>query len=599
MVFSTSQVLGKRSATELPSTSQSGKRITQRSAPQIYQDAEDVVAHSSRSGARSCRQYSRPHLKQQRASKVVPAADQLLAQEQDENVPPADVEICTPSATRFKNVLETSPSTPKHRVRVLGGLLTPQTPRIYSPSSNQTDNVYTQARQLFAQSSYSAKLIGRDQEKQHLREILRQAESQQQGSCTYISGPPGTGKSALIHEVLEDFQHEGAYCISVVNCSGLKSAAQVYEKLATDLLPASTSKTPLEARLKRLFTTKRSENTSYVVILDEIDSLADSDCEILYNIFECALLPSSSLTLIGIANALDLTDRFLPRLKSRGLKPRLLPFLPYTAQQISEIITQRLKSLLSKEKSSSADFVPVIHPAAIQLCGKKIASQTGDLRKAFSLVRRAIDAVEKDSHQASIQSSPTKTVLGEIGNTRTILTPSKLTASRALSTFTVENAPRATISHMARLAASIFNNHATTRLAGLNLQQKAVLCSIINKESRRMNRDPYLTPSKTINKAPTVGELFMLYTSLCKRDDGVLQPLKDTEFRDVVASLETLGLVHESKARSSGFSTPATSSRGGRMTNEQAIASIVTEKEMRDSLKGPGAGLLDRLLDES
>jgi cell division control protein 6 len=92
---------------------------------------------------------------------------------------------------------------------------------------------------------------------------------------------------------------------------------------------------------------------------------------------------------------------------------------------------------------------------------------------------------------------------------------------------------------------------------------------------------------------------------LCTRDEGILQPLKNTEFRDVVASLETLGLVQESTGRTTSFLTPTkTPSRIGKNPDERQIVSAVSEKEMIDSLKGAGAGagagadLLQRLMYE-
>jgi cell division control protein 6 len=54
------------------------------------------------------------------------------------------------------------------------------------------------------------------------------------------------------------------------------------------------------------------------VILDEIDQLISIDQTILYKFFEWAQMANSRLVLVGIANALDLTDRFLPRLKAKG-----------------------------------------------------------------------------------------------------------------------------------------------------------------------------------------------------------------------------------------------------------------------------------------
>lgn len=575
------------------------KRVTRGSAPQIFEDASDSQSTSRKPVTARVVQSSRKRVATVKKIEdtVLCDAPELCIDVQDENIPPAEVVITTPSTNRFKNVLETTPSTPKHRVRVLGGLLTPRTPRSIDALKTREHNVYAQARQLFIQSAAPAKLIGRDTERQQLRVFIQNSIDTSSGGCTYVSGPPGTGKSALVQEVLDEFETTSEILVSNINCVTLRTASQVYGKMLEDLVPGSNSnKTSAEAQLRRLFTSKSGKKT-HVVMLDEVDSLVDVECEILYNIFEWAMHASSSLTLIGIANALDLTDRFLPRLKVRGLKPQLLPFLPYNAQQISQIISDKLRTLLPKTSTASPDFVPCMHPAAIQLCGKKIASQTGDLRKAFNLVRRAIDQAEKEALSKQGQNSPSKQPLGEVANP-SLQSPSLFSHSRTHLNFSVEMAPRATIAHVAKLASSIFNNGTLSRLGGLNLQQKAVLCSIVNKESKRQGRDLFITPTKTANKAPTVAELFLKYTSLCKRDDGVLQPLKDTEFRDVVASLETLGLVHESKARSSSLLTPSSSSRNNRNNDDRQIVSAVAEKEMRESLSGPGADLLQRLLDE-
>ena len=48
----------------------------------------------------------------------------------------------------------------------------------------------------------------------------------------------------------------------------------------------------------------------------------------------------------GIANALDLTDRQLPRLKAQvSCQPKLIHFAPYNKDQIVSIIQHRLKQV--------------------------------------------------------------------------------------------------------------------------------------------------------------------------------------------------------------------------------------------------------------
>ena len=55
------------------------------------------------------------------------------------------------------------------------------------------------------------------------------------------------------------------------------------------------------------------------------------------------LLSEIMFSVVGIANALDLTDRILPRLQARpNCKPQLLHFAPYTKDQIVAILEDRL-----------------------------------------------------------------------------------------------------------------------------------------------------------------------------------------------------------------------------------------------------------------
>jgi len=540
--------------------------------------------------------------------------EESLATVTNENVAPSITS--TPTATRFQDVLGLDiPKTPRHRVQLAGKLLTPRSQRSVRTSIAKGQNIYATARQLFAQSSNANKVIGRETEKHQLRHFVSKAIENRRGGCTYVSGPPGTGKSALVQELVQEYESQPTVNVGIMNCVTCKTSTEAYERLLQELVPTvKTSRKSAKQTLANLFTSsKQRVPTTYLVLMDEIDNLLDGDCDVLYSMFEWALHRASSLVLIGIANALDLTDRFLPRLKSRNLKPQLLPFLPYTAQQVSTIITEKLCSLLAVDTSVAKSFIPIMHPAAVQLCSKKIASQTGDLRKAFNLVRRTIDQMEREtsSEMSSRQSvTPTKQPLTELANlARTPpLTPPSLSALKpiesadaqpsSMASLTAEDAPRATIAHVARLASSLFNNGTLSRLSGLNLQQKAVLCSLVAGEKRRIQRDPYTTPSKSTTRIPTVKELFGKYSMLCKKDEGVLQPLKNSEFRDVVASLETLGLIHESCGRATGLLTPSSTSRGSRNSDEKQVICAVSERELRESLTGAGADLLQRLFDE-
>lgn len=521
----------------------------------------------------------------------------------------------TPSTPARHRDAFASPSTPRHVVMSAGKLFkrtTPSTP--LSPSTVQT--VYHSARQLFARGTEPGQLVGRESERQQLTTFLERCSpsAASPSGCLYVSGPPGTGKSAMVSEITQGVAEVEGLRSTYINCMSIKSSQGLYSTLLEALgEDKNASEADAVSTLQSLFCPgKNSSPTVYLVTLDEIDHILTMGLESLYRVFEWSLSKSSRLVLVGIANALDLTDRFLPRLKSKNLKPDLLPFLPYTGPQIKQIITSRLNSLMPEEKTG---YVPFIHPAAIELCSRKVASQTGDLRKAFEICRRALDLVEQETRskhedearEQLLQLSPSKRPLGEkVNNSSADSKGSKSVVqlmAQSLKTLTPETAPRASIGHLNKVTAAAFNNGTAQRLKALNLQQKAALCSLFAFENRArasIKAGDGTPVSKSQTLAPTIKTLFNTYCRLCTRD-SVLHPLSSSEFREVVGSLETLGLVNAVDGKVGSFSAPQTPSKRGRKApvasgDDKRIASTAGEKDMESMTEGIGAGILKSIL---
>lgn len=393
-----------------------------------------------------------------------------------------------------------------------------------------------------------------------------------------------------------------------LNCMSIKSSKMMYTKIIDALLGEDTVLVKSEEEtLKDLFLgngqlSSQTTISTFIITLDEIDALVPISPEVLYNLFAWSLGPRSRLILIGIANALDLTDRFLPKLKAKNLKPQLLPFLPYTSKQIEEVVATKLQTLndCTERGENEKGFVPFLHPTAITFCAKKVASQTGDLRKAFDIVRRAIDVVETEMKQKQLHlsqmGSMTKTPRSPLGeNTNLVSPPSSPPPSSTLETFTPLTAPRATIAHVAKVISATMGNGPSERLKTLNLQQKAALCALLSLQQKSAlktattpacRRDgggylgspfdnidgfpstptksrlssssgPSSSPSTKRHMAPTLRSLHIKYTLLCTRSCAI-QPLTATEFGDVIAGLETMGLVSAEKESSLLIATTKT-----------------------------------------
>ncbi|KAK8020261.1 P-loop containing nucleoside triphosphate hydrolase protein [Apiospora arundinis] len=510
----------------------------------------------------------------------------------------------TPSTPRFRDALAKAPVTPRHRVMSVAKFskrLTPQTPS--TPASQQT--VYHHARQLFSRSSDPGQLVGRDDERNQLREFIGRCSTAEPSGCIYVSGPPGTGKSAMVNEITQEVVTSRGVKKVYVNCMSIKSSKDLYATLL-DLLCDETDATEADAvgTLQNLFTPRKKSSDVYLIVLDEIDHILTLDLESLYRVFEWSMRKNSRLMLVGIANALDLTDRFLPRLKSRNLKPELLP----PANQNNHHGTTEIFS-------AGGSPLPFIHPAAIELCSRKVSSQTGDLRKAFEICRRAIDLVEMETKQKleseirekTLLATPSRKVLGENIN---LSSPSKKSHAESLlaslKELSIETAPRVSISHLNKITAAAFSNGTSQRLKTLNLQQKAALCSLVvlEKRNRASKASVIMTPSKHHVTAPSIKTLYDAYCLLCTQD-SVLHPLSSSEFREVMSSLETLSLVSAVDGKTGSFIGSQTPSKRGKkaafgasagLADEKRVAGCVGEKEMEQAVEGVGAGILQRIL---
>jgi len=292
--------------------------------------------------------------------------------------------------------------------------------------------------------------------------------------------------------------------------------------------------------LESLFITAKKAQI-FILVLDEIDHLLSHD--LLPALFELSLRKNSRLILVGIANALDLADRFLPRLKAKNLQPELLPFLPYTAPQISEVLTARLRSLLSPiEKEQDPNLLPFVHPAAIQLLSKKVAGASGDLRKAFDILRRALELVEMENLQAlRSQQQDSEKPLAMLTSPRPALGETNVNsvtprAATIVTNWTVATAPRAMLTHVAKASSTTLGSSISARVAKLNAHQKAVLCVLVARSGT--------TPWSLV-------KLKDAYTKVCK--DGLgLMPLVGAEFRGVVDAMEAVGVLDILPARGKG-----------------------------------------------
>lgn len=225
------------------------------------------------------------------------------------------------------------------------------------------------------------KLPGREDELTKLSEFFENCLTNQKSASIYISGPPGTGKTSCVNKLLNESFADQFKEISV-NCTGIATIGNIYKKICEQLkLKSGTEKANLTSITE--YITRKNQKKMVLLLLDEIDQLAGNKQSVLYSIFEWPAMTNSKIVLVGIANALDLTDRLLTRLNTKcELKPKLLQFPSYTKEQIIDIFKSRLED---------AGAMEIFAPNTIQFLAAKVSAVSGDIRRALDIGRRVIE----------------------------------------------------------------------------------------------------------------------------------------------------------------------------------------------------------------
>lgn len=130
----------------------------------------------------------------------------------------------------------------------LAGLST-VTPKPNNPASPMSTvfRYYQDAKTLFRRTAQPHRLVGREMEREAIRNFCKEHILKTSAGSLYISGQPGTGKTALLKEILRDMKpemEEGEHEIKtmVINCMTIKDPRLVYSKLLEEMGAAVESK---------------------------------------------------------------------------------------------------------------------------------------------------------------------------------------------------------------------------------------------------------------------------------------------------------------------------------------------------------------------
>mmetsp|Transcript_14228 Transcript_14228/g.26682 ORF Transcript_14228/g.26682 Transcript_14228/m.26682 type:complete len:776 (-) Transcript_14228:2176-4503(-) len=266
-----------------------------------------------------------------------------------------------------------------------------------------------------------ADVIGRETQQSQIKKFLYSAlkivnyhesldQSASKSFSLFIAGPPGTGKTASVNSIIHEMYHEQAeglipeFSFVSINGMEMRHPFDIYVRLWEAVSPSKEvlDRPKSRAKLQLYFSESSRKKTGnkdvnrtkkrriVVLLADEIDYLVTEKQSILYNLFDWPLAGYENesdvqLIVIGISNTINLPERLHPRIVSRIGKQRCI-FNAYTWSENLTIIEGKLRQSISCGES-------IFHPDAIKFASKKIASESGDIRKMIQLCKRAAENV--------------------------------------------------------------------------------------------------------------------------------------------------------------------------------------------------------------
>ncbi|XP_044529907.1 cell division control protein 6 homolog [Gracilinanus agilis] len=397
----------------------------------------------------------------------------------------------------------------------------------------QEGTCYQQAK-LVLNTAVPDRLPAREKEMDIIRHYLKEHICGEKSGSLYVSGAPGTGKTATLTRILQDFKEELKDTKTVMlNCMSLRTSQAVFPAIAQEICKEKVSKSSGKDLIRKLEKHMTLEKGPMILlVLDEMDQLDSKGQDVLYTLFEWPWLKNSRLVLIGVANSLDLTDRILPRLQARAkCRPQLVNFPPYTKEQITTILQDRLKQVSGDQ---------ILDNAAIQFCARKISAVSGDARKALDVCRRAVEIVESDIRS------------------QTILKP--LSESKSATSSPALIPKRVGLIHISQVISDTYGSRMALSQEGAQdsfpLQQKILVCSLL------------LLTRQLKAKEVTLGKLYEAYSKVCRKQQ--VAAVDQSECLSLSGLLESRGILGLKKSKET------------RLTK---VSLKIEEKEMEHALK--------------
>ena len=286
----------------------------------------------------------------------------------------------------------------------------------------------------------NSKIFCRDEEKKEILDFIQLKEKN--SKTLFVSGQPGTGKTSLILEILNnDLAENKEYSLKFsINCLSINSTDDFYENVFKYLndpcrynyfeeklgeknqknLINILKETPSQNNFQKILNILGK--TPFIILLDEIDFLYKKrDDFLFFSLLTIPYLTNTGVKMILISNNADFDNEIFPKLKNRNITIKKIIFKPYTHKQLANIMTLKLESI---------GLLKFFSNDAIKFLSTKM-NKSGDIRPIISIIKEIIL-----NNKAKIQNDSEFKIT--LNDTFEIIKKKNINLSEILSSMTTE-----------------------------------------------------------------------------------------------------------------------------------------------------------------
>lgn len=256
-------------------------------------------------------------------------------------------------------------------------------------------------REEVLSTEYLPKLLPhREDEIKRLAKNIHPASRGRKPQNTFMFGPPGIGKTAVVKNVFSEFEEysERVRCI-YVNCWDFKTPTALLTRITTDVgFFTQRRGWGKDEVMQRLIESLSKTTKGLVVCLDEVDQLKK---DALYDLLRLNQYVKNPIGIVFISNYPQVFADVEPRIRS-SLSVEQLEFRPYTLEEMKGILTARAR-----------DAFRSFEPAAVMLCANHAVQKGGDVRVGLQCLLKAGREAELDEAK-KLQVRHVKAVLSQV-----------------------------------------------------------------------------------------------------------------------------------------------------------------------------------------